>query len=202
MHQSSFDKMCSFRDRYLAARKHEPLVILDLGSQDVNGSYRPLFDEGSWKYLGADMSSGANVDIVLADPYCWSEVKPGSVDVLISGQAFEHIEYFWITMQEISRVLKQAGLCCLIAPSGGPEHRYPVDCWRFYPDGFAAAARFGGIEVVEVFTDWAPGDTYTDESALWKDTMLVGRKPRQTWFARRKASVRRWMMCKAAAWND
>jgi hypothetical protein len=32
------------------------------------------------------------------------------------------------------RVLKPKGLCYLNAPSNGNIHRYPVDCWRFYPD--------------------------------------------------------------------
>ena len=43
MHQSSFDKMTAFRRDHLEARRDEPLVIVDLGSQDINGSYRPLF---------------------------------------------------------------------------------------------------------------------------------------------------------------
>jgi len=42
MHQSSIEKMTLFRDRYLSARKNELLRILDLGSQDVNGSFRCL----------------------------------------------------------------------------------------------------------------------------------------------------------------
>ena len=28
------------------------------------------------------------------------------------------------------------------APSRGPEHRYPNDCWRFYPDGYRALAKY------------------------------------------------------------
>ena len=75
-----------------------------------------------------DMTPGKNVDIVLPSPYRWRGIESNSVDVLISGQAFEHIEFFWITMLEIARVLKPGGLCCIIAPSGGAEHKYPVDC--------------------------------------------------------------------------
>jgi SAM-dependent methyltransferase len=123
--------MTVFRDRYLSERVKEPLRILDVGSQDVNGSYRPIFSEPLWSYTGLDMTAGPNVDIVLRTPYVWNEVAGESADVVISGQAFEHIQYFWITMLEIARVLRPGGLCCILAPSSGPEHRYPLDCWRF-----------------------------------------------------------------------
>src|SRR5262249_22005563 len=92
-----------------------------------------------------------------------------SVDVVISGQALEHIEYFWITFLDMVRVLKRGGKMFLIAPSRGPEHRYPVDCWRFYPDGFRALARFGRVNLIEVSTDWEPDAA--EGSAAWGDTV-------------------------------
>ena len=177
MHQSSLDKMMAFRRRYLEGRKEEPLLILDIGSLDVSGSYSEYFDILPWRYLGVDTVAGKNVDIILKDHYKWKEVKSNSVDVLISGQAFEHIEFFWITMLEMARVLKPEGLCCIIAPAGGFEHRYPVDCWRFYPDGFRALARFARLDVLEVSTQREPDARYTDTSNAWQDTMLVCKKP-------------------------
>ena len=170
--------MKGFRERYLEPFKGVPLLIVDLGSADVNGTYRPLFDMNGWKYCGLDLSAGKNVDIVLKNPYRWNEIATNSVDVCVSGQALEHIPYFWLIALEIERVLKPGGLCCLIAPSSGYEHRFPVDCWRFYPDGFEALARFARLDVEEAHTDWTPG-TYTDDSAAWKDTVLVARKPSQ-----------------------
>ena len=65
MHQSSLEKMSLFCDRYLSAKIGDSLQILDLGSQDVNGSYRPLFSEPSWHYVGLDMAAGKNVDVVV-----------------------------------------------------------------------------------------------------------------------------------------
>lgn len=181
MHHSSYSKMESFAERHLAGRRGEALTILDLGSADVNGTYRPIFAHPPWIYLGLDMALGENVDIVLRNPYRWREISSCSVDVLVSGQAFEHIQYFWITILEISRVLKTGGLCCIIAPSGGFEHRYPVDCWRFYPDGFAALARFARLEAVEIQTQWNPDHRFTDDSNQWQDSVLVGKKPLLSW---------------------
>ena len=177
MHPSSFDKMAAFRRNYLEERKHEFLTILDLGSQDINGSYRRLFAEPGWRYIGVDMAAGQNVDVVLADPYDWREIDAGTADVLVSGQTFEHTEYFWLTMQQIARALKPGGLCCILAPSSGPEHRYPVDCWRVYPDGFRAVARYAGLEALKVTTQWEDLPQYDEESNKWHDSMLVARKP-------------------------
>lgn len=177
VHPSSFDKMADFVREYLHPRRQEPLLILDLGSQDINGSYRSLLDHAPWRYLGVDMAPGKNVDVVLRDPYCWREIKAGSVDVIVSGQTFEHTEFFWLSMREMARALKPGGLCCIIAPSAGDEHRYPVDCWRVYPDGLRAAARYAGLETLAAWTQWEDLQRYDEESNKWHDSVLVARRP-------------------------
>ncbi|TSE35698.1 Methyltransferase domain protein [Tepidimonas fonticaldi] len=179
MHESSFRRMQAFRDTHLASRLAERLRVIDIGSQDVNGSYRPLFAQGAWEYVGVDMAAGRNVDIVLRNPYDWQELASHSADVVVSGQAFEHIEYFWISALEMARVLRPGGICCLIVPSAGPEHRYPVDCWRFYPDGLRAIARFAGLEVLQAETDWS--GTGGEGGDMWHDSVLVARKPATSW---------------------
>lgn len=175
MHESSFRRMQAFRDTHLANRQAERLRVIDIGSQDVNGSYRPLFDHSAWEYVGVDMAAGRNVDVVLRNPYDWRELPSRSADVVVSGQAFEHIEYFWITALEVARVLRPGGICCLIVPSAGPEHRYPVDCWRFYPDGLRAIARFAGLDVLQADTDWT--GTGGEGGDMWHDSVLVACKP-------------------------
>ena len=176
MHQSSIDKIQSFKEKYLQDKQSENLIIFDLGSQNIGGSYKPIFDSPNWKYCGVDVEAGENVDIILRNAYSWDEIQSSSVDVLISGQTLEHIEYFWITIMEIARVLKSGGICCLVAPSSGYEHRYPVDCWRFYPDGMRAIAEFAKLEVLETFTQWKDED-YADGSNVWHDSVLIARKP-------------------------
>lgn len=168
--------MQSFKEKYLQDKQSENLIIFDLGSQNIGGSYKPIFDSPNWKYCGVDVETGENVDIILRNAYSWDEIQSSSVDVLISGQTLEHIEYFWITIMEIARVLKSGGICCLVAPSSGYEHRYPVDCWRFYPDGMRAIAEFAKLEVLETFTQWKDED-YADGSNVWHDSVLIARKP-------------------------
>lgn len=171
--------MRAFRDKYLEQKKNESLLILDIGSQEVheNGSYKPLFQEYSnWTYRGVDMVPGNNVDIVLDDTYNWSQIQSNSVDVIISGQAFEHIEYFWLSMMEVARVLRPGGICCIIAPSSGYEHRYPVDCWRFYPDGFRAMANYAKLTPVETYTQWEDSTAYDEGTNCWHDSVLIAKK--------------------------
>lgn len=174
MHTSSYMNMEQFIKNHLPQGKR--LRIADIGSQDVgqNSSYKPLFSL-EHDYVGCDMVPGHNVDVVLKNPYHWKELKSKSFDVVISGQAFEHIPYVWITMSEISRILKEDGLCCIIAPSNGILHRYPLDCWRFYEDGFRALAQYTGLKTVEVITQRTKADcSYFDP--IWQDTVFVGRK--------------------------
>jgi len=196
VHQSSLIKMTAFRDRYLSERVSEPLRILDVGSQDINGSYRQIFSEPRWSYTGLDMTAGKNVDLVVRTPYIWREVASGSADVVISGQAFEHIQFFWITMLEMARALRTGGICCILAPSSGPEHRFPVDCWRFYPDGMTSLAEFAQLETIEAVTQWEElGDA---ESDVWHDSMLVCRKPDRGPWLNAKRTLRRWIQHRAS----
>lgn len=161
-------------ENYLATA--QSLVVADLGSYDVNGSYRHLFSREGWRYIGVDLSAGPNVDCVLKSPYRLP-FKTNSLDVFVSGQAFEHIEFFWLTWMEMVRTLKPGGLIFLIAPSRGSEHRYPVDCWRYYPDGFAALAKYGSLDLLECQTDW--GLEGHPDSVEWGDTVGVFRKQKQ-----------------------
>lgn len=175
MHESSLRHMRRLVDTYL--KESSSLTIADLGAMDINGCYRSLFERPNWRYIGIDLSPGPNVDCVLNSPYRLPFAN-NSIDLFISGQAFEHIEFFWLTWLEMARIVKPGGLIFLIAPSRGPQHRYPVDCWRFYPDGFAALAKYAAMDLLEVHTDWEPnGDP---DSALWGDTVGVFRKRLQS----------------------
>lgn len=168
MHLSSLEHVERLVAKYLTTKTS--IEIMDIGSYDVNGSYKRFFSQPGWHYVGVDVAAGPNVDVVLSSPYRLP-FKSHSVDVIVSGQAFEHVEFFWLTWLEMVRVLKPGGLIFLLAPSRGYEHRHPQDCWRFYPDGYQALANYGGLALREVQTDWEP---HADpDSAPWGDTVGV-----------------------------
>lgn len=199
MHRSSFVAVEDFVERHLASRRAEPLRILDLGSQDINGSFRPIFDRvRAWTYVGADVAPGKNVDLVLQTPYDWRELAAESFDVVVSGQALEHVEFFWLTAMQMSRVLRPGGSLCLIVPSRGAEHRYPVDCWRMYRDGMTALARWTRLTVLEAHTArFSKG--HADMSEEWADSVLIAQKPI---YSRRMSLARRLKLaaaCRALA---
>jgi SAM-dependent methyltransferase len=155
MHASSLENMVKCRDRYYrgtALEAQEIVTIFDFGGADVNGTYRPIFDSPNINYRAADLVAGPKVDIVLESPYQFP-LADESVDLLISGQAFEHCEFFWLAFVEFIRVVKRTGLIFLIAPSTGPIHRYPVDCYRFYPDAYRALARYAECHLIGMWLD-------------------------------------------------
>lgn len=158
--------MQEFVDRYLTNRE---LRILDLGSLDVTGNQNKCFKNPKWKLVCADIVAGKNVDIVLQKPYEWDEFENESFDVVVSSQTFEHVEFPWLTIKEIERILKPGGLGCILSPSAGYLHRYPVDCWRIMPDGYAALAKWANLEVIKTYIDNTPDN-------MWKQSVLIFRK--------------------------
>jgi len=128
MHKSSYNSMKKFRNKYIDPDSY--VSIIDIGSYDVNGTYRNLFVENQkWTYVGMDICPGPNVDIVgfenIKDKY----------DVLISGQVMEHVKRPWEWLPSLKKYIKQNGLICVIAPNECKEHRYPIDTYRYFPDG-------------------------------------------------------------------
>jgi len=165
MHPTSLENMRRCWDRYVRGTEledQERLVVLDVGGADVNGSYRSVLDARNIEYLGADLQDGPGVSVRMDDPYR-IPLGDASVDLVVSGQMLEHCEFFWQTFREMMRVLKPDGYLFLIAPSSGGIHRYPVDCYRFYPDAYHALAKYAECKLVDV---------WHDQRGAWRD--LVG----------------------------
>jgi SAM-dependent methyltransferase len=163
MHQTAILHARLFIETYLADRV--PGKIVEIGSQDINGSLRQVAPNG-WVYTGVDFAAGPGVDVVLHDPYRLP-FADGSVDVVLSSSCYEHAEFFWLSFLEVIRVLKPAGLFYLNVPSNGNFHRYPVDCWRFYPDSGGALANWAQRNgypalLLEGFTGLTDPDGWSD----------------------------------------
>jgi SAM-dependent methyltransferase len=172
-------------ESYLRTDQHYRVV--DLGSRvpdSQSKTHRDLFDGYDCGFTGVDVRPGRNVDAVMRKPYR-IPVKSNSADVLVTGQAFEHIPFFWASILEIARVLAPRGLVFLTAPSRGHVHDL-MDCWRYYPDGMRALAAFSRLKLLETHTDLPPTGgkgqrfDYTaidSKGAYWGDTVGVFQKP-------------------------
>jgi SAM-dependent methyltransferase len=134
MHDTAMACGKAFFDTYFTPGER-PRVI-DIGALDVNGSLRGVCPPEA-EYVGVDFAEGPGVDIILTDPYRLP-LADASADAIVSSSCFEHSEMFWVLFLELLRVLRPHGLLYINAPSNGAFHRYPVDCWRFYPDAGGA----------------------------------------------------------------
>ena len=134
--------MAYFRDRYLSGMKG--CTILDVGSMRVikqKESYRDLF--GEYKYTGMDIAPGPNVDVV------GYEAIKDIYDVVISGQTMEHVRRPWDWLKNLTQYFRT--YICIIAPNKIKEHRYPIDTYRYYPDGMRDLFDYAGIKAVSIF---------------------------------------------------
>ena len=140
MHRNSMRLMADFRDRYLNDSKG--CTVLDVGSMQGKKearSYRQLF--GDYRYIGMDVVAGKNVDIV---GYNGLEIY----DVVISGQVMEHVLRPWEWLKALAGVYRH--YICIIAPNTWEEHKYPLDTYRYFPDGMRDLFNYAGITSVEV----------------------------------------------------
>ncbi|WP_189320926.1 class I SAM-dependent methyltransferase [Streptomyces flaveus] len=185
MHRSAYEQMELCVKEYMPTnRRHR---VVDLGSRvsdKQSVTHKDMLGQHDIDYVGVDVLDGQNVDVVMAKPYR-IPVKSNSTDFVLSGQAFEHIPFFWVTMMEIARVLKPRGMAFITAPSRGHVHD-AQDCWRYYPDGFRAMAAYSGLELREAYTDFPPMTgirhnyaAIDAKHAYWGDSVGVFQKPRR-----------------------
>lgn len=159
---------------------YSPLIV-EIGSQNVNGSLRDVAPLGS-KYIGVDFVEGLGVDLVLTDPYSLP-IPSSSADIVVTSSCFEHSEMFWVLFLEGLRILKPNGLFYLNVPSNGDVHNYPVDCWRFYPNAGHALASWGkrngySVALIESYVSRQIDDIWNDFVAVFlKDVNFINRYP-------------------------
>ena len=168
MHDTALIYGKKFFDTYL--KNVENLTIVDIGSEDVNGSLRSVAPSNN-TYVGVDFAKAKGVDIVITDPYSLP-FNNETVDVIVSSSCFEHSEFFWLVFNEMLRILKPSGLIYMNVPSNGAYHRYPVDCWRFYPDSGVALQNWGNksgynCAMLESFIGIKKKDVWNDFVAVY-----------------------------------
>ena len=179
MHVSAMANCKAFFDCYGNAFADPNVRVVEIGSQDVNGTLRTAAPS-HFEYVGVDFAEAKGVDIVLTDPYSLP-FEDSSVDIFLSSSCFEHSEFFWVVFLEVMRCLKPRGLFYLNAPSSGQYHRYPVDCWRFYPDSGKALAKWAqrngfNASLLESFVH--VGGTWQDFVAVFlKDEAFIDSFP-------------------------
>jgi SAM-dependent methyltransferase len=170
MHDTALDFGALFLTHYVRPTAR----VLDIGSQDVNGSLRQ-FAAPAMTYVGVDLAPGKGVDVVVGGS-AMLPFEDASFDAVVSSSCLEHDPTFWVSFLEAVRVTKPGGHIYINVPSNGTYHRYPMDCWRFYPDAGVALVKWAcgqGFELslIESFIGPRSADAWND------CVMIFGRPP-------------------------
>jgi SAM-dependent methyltransferase len=167
MHQSALENGKRFFQTY-SQKKNK---ILDVGAQNINGSLK-IYKKKEDIYIGVDMCAGKDVDIVQDKPHKLP-FSNNEFDIVVCTSVFEHCEFFWLLSNEIFRVLKSDGIFYLNAPSNGPFHRYPLDCYRFYPDSshalknWAVHSGYKNVIILESYTSKKKRNFWNDNVSIF-----------------------------------
>lgn len=93
--------------------------VLDTGSLDINGNNRDYFEDSF--YIGVDVGPGKNVDLVSSIHEL--KFRNEFFDTIISTESLEHDPTYYLTLNNIYRMLKSGGLFLFTcASTGRPEH--------------------------------------------------------------------------------
>ena len=147
MHENSYNLMAEL------LAKHGPPgpgdLVYDVGSQDVNGTYRPLVEQSGATYRGLDIVAGPNVDALVPKVGSWLDVIHDKAPLVISGQCLEHTAKPWVWIKQAASLVALNGKLIVIAPWRWEVHRYPIDAWRILPDGMVSLFAEANLRLLE-----------------------------------------------------
>lgn len=123
----------------------EPITVLDMGGQDLNGSCRGLFPAA--EYVALDVAPGTGVDIV-ADAATW--IPDRAYDLVLSTEVFEHTPD-WSAMCKTAFEACRPGGVFVVTCAGPGRHPHsgriagPIQPGEYYQNLDVAGLR-GGLE--------------------------------------------------------
>jgi SAM-dependent methyltransferase len=146
---------------------------LEIGSLDINGSVRQLFDGGA--YIGLDIAAGPGVDVVCEGQNY--RAPDGSFDTVISCEAMEHNPYWKETSVNMVRLCRPGGLVVLtcattVRTEHGTTRTNPADSpltvglgWNYYRnltarDFTRALPLHVDLAPMAFISNWAARDLY------------------------------------------
>lgn len=117
MHAQQTNYIVSLRDMF--PNNFSNCKVLEVGSLDINGTIRTLFN--NCDYTGLDVGEGPCVDVVCSGHDY--NAPDNSFDTVISSECFEHNPFWLQTFINMHRVCKVGGLVAFTcATDGRPEH--------------------------------------------------------------------------------
>jgi hypothetical protein len=166
-------------------------TILELGSRARSGNTtRELFDASVVQYVGVDITSGPNVDIV-GDVHELSRFITSPVDFMFSISVFEHFLMPWKVALEMNKIMKVGGKAFCHSHQTWPAHDEPWDYFRFSKwawgslfnkhTGFRVVdARWGEPVSVARHFNWGGPFEQMEESPGWALSVCVVEKTHES----------------------
>jgi SAM-dependent methyltransferase len=110
-------------------------VVLEVGSQEVNGSFREFVEPEAAVYIGTDITPGRGVDLICPAERIVRTFGRGAFDLVICTELLEHVEDWRTVIRNLKIVTVIGGLIVVTTRMPGfPFHGYPDDFWRFTAD--------------------------------------------------------------------
>ncbi|MFT6841473.1 MAG: SAM-dependent methyltransferase [Psychroserpens sp.] len=122
-------------------------TILDYGCGNM--PYKRLFEDRCKNYIGVDFSENDQADLHLTDGRI--PLESNSVDVVISTQVLEHVEFPEQYLKECYRVLKQDGKLLLSTHGHWKYHPDPTDFWRWTKDGLEKIITVQSFKIITIY---------------------------------------------------
>jgi 2-polyprenyl-3-methyl-5-hydroxy-6-metoxy-1,4-benzoquinol methylase len=150
--------MCDTNCLYFVLKQLHPREIagrsiLEVGSLDVNGSIRQVWE--TWEpaeYTGVDITSGPGVNLVCSVEDLVAKFGSNRFDIVVSTEMLEHVRDWRAAISNIKRVCKDNGIILITTRSFGmPYHAWPYDFWRYEKEDMEAI--FADCEILAVQAD-------------------------------------------------
>lgn len=113
--------------------------------------HRTLRPELAADWYGVDSEGGPGVDLV-----CDAAELPPSLtwqfSSAVCAETLEHVHEPLRVLRAIFRTLKPGSPLLVTTLCAFMEHSYPVDCWRFMPDGMDWMLHESGYQNIEIET--------------------------------------------------
>jgi len=156
MHGSVLDWVSeSLAIRKAFVSKETGVHVLEIGSLDINGSVRFLFDElilDGGSFFGIDVQEGPGVDLV-ADASVYTSEK--QYDIVVCAEVFEHTAVWPKIVKNSHSLLVPGGMfIATMAGDGRAPHsaidENPIRSWEYYKNVSAPELK----EKLFIFSDW------------------------------------------------
>ncbi len=151
----------------MAVREHGATApVYEIGSRNINGTVRGLFERGPGMYLGVDLCSGPDVDLV-TDASVYRPPMP--VSTVVCCEVLEHTPQAEAIVARACEALAPGGVLIITcAGPGRPPHSAsdggPLRTGEYYRNidhrELVAWVLAGGVRPRPCSVPEPPGDTY------------------------------------------